>query len=656
MSLAEDRRRLSFRLTVLQWSTVGIFTALAMSFWFLQVVQHARYEEMAENNHQRTLALRAPRGVLFDRNGAVLVENRHSFTISIVREHSKDLTRTVKLLSAVAHLDEKQVQQIVDRHRAEPSYRPIVVVEDATLAQVAAVTARRLDTELPDVVVEEVPARRYPSEAMAAHLFGYVGQANDAQVEAGAMQGAIVGQQGLEKAYNDLLMGTDGAKRVVVNSLGREIRTLEEIPPVEGRRVQLTIDADLQRAAEEGFKLAGFNGAALVLDPRNGEVLTYASLPSYDPNDFSVGIDRATWASLNTDKLKPLQNRVLQGRYSPGSIFKIVVATAALEEGVVTADHRITCTGGAYFFGRYFKCHLKGGHGSLDMRHAIEKSCNVYFYTLGNMLGVDRIHKWAEKLGMVGKTGIDLPNEQESIVPSTEWKRKRTGEKWYAGETISVSIGQGQVTVTPASLAVMISTVANGGTRVTPHVLKAIDEGQGWKPVPAPAVADTIAFKPDTLAALREGLWMVVNAAGTGGRARLPGYDVAGKTGTAQVISIQGRQAARGSDRDLRDHGFFVFFAPRDNPQIAGVIFAEHGEHGYLGAPIAKHVIATYFAKKEGRPLPQLPVPAAPAAPAGADQDPDSPPALPAVAVDVADARGAESGTTTAAGRIRETD
>ena len=656
MSLAEDRRRLSFRLTVLQWSTVGIFTALAMSFWFLQVVQHARYEEMAENNHQRTLALRAPRGVLFDRNGAVLVENRHSFTISIVREHSKDLTRTVKLLSAVAHLDEKQVQQIVDRHRAEPSYRPIVVVEDATLAQVAAVTARRLDTELPDVVVEEVPARRYPSEAMAAHLFGYVGQANDAQVEAGAMQGAIVGQQGLEKAYNDLLMGTDGAKRVVVNSLGREIRTLEEIPPVEGRRVQLTIDADLQRAAEEGFKLAGFNGAALVLDPRNGEVLTYASLPSYDPNDFSVGIDRATWASLNTDKLKPLQNRVLQGRYSPGSIFKIVVATAALEEGVVTADHRITCTGGAYFFGRYFKCHLKGGHGSLDMRHAIEKSCNVYFYTLGNMLGVDRIHKWAEKLGMVGKTGIDLPNEQESIVPSTEWKRKRTGEKWYAGETISVSIGQGQVTVTPASLAVMISTVANGGTRVTPLVLKAIDEGQGWKPVPAPAVADTIAFKPDTLAALREGLWMVVNAAGTGGRARLPGYDVAGRTGTAQVISIQGRQAARGSDRDLRDHGFFVFFAPRDNPQIAGVIFAEHGEHGYLGAPIAKHVIATYFAKKEGRPLPQLPVPAAPAAPAGADQDPDSPPALPAVAVDVADARGAESGTTTAAGRIRETD
>jgi penicillin-binding protein 2 len=633
MSVAEDRRRIALRLNVLQWAAVGVFTALAMGFWFLQVVQHAKYEEMAENNHQRTLALRAPRGVLFDRNGTVLVENRHSFTISIVREHSKDLNRTVQLLSQVAHLDPQQVQQIVDRHRGEPSYRPIVVVEDATLAQVAAVTARRLDSELPDVVVEEVPARRYPAQALAAHLFGYVGQANDAQVEAGATQGAIVGQQGLEKAYNDLLMGTDGAKRVVVNSVGREIRTLEEIPPVEGRRVQLTLDADLQKAAEDGFRLAGFNGAALIMDPRNGEVLTYTSLPSYDPNDFSVGIDRATWASLNTDKLKPLQNRVLQGRYSPGSTFKIVVATAALEEGIVTPDFRVTCNGGANFFGRFFKCHLKGGHGSVDMRHAIEKSCNVYFYTLGNMLGVDKIHKWAEKLGMVGKTGIDLPNEQESIVPSTEWKRKRTGEKWYAGETISVSIGQGQVAVTPASLAVMISTVANGGTRVTPHVLKAIDEGQGWKPVPAPAVADHVAFKPDTWAALRDGLWMVVNASGTGGRARLPGYDVAGKTGTAQVISNQGRQAAKGSDRDLRDHGFFVFFAPRDNPQIAGVIFAEHGEHGYLGAPIAKHVIDTYFAKKEGRPLPKLPLPAGAVPAPGPDEDPDSPPALPAVDV-----------------------
>jgi penicillin-binding protein 2 len=302
----------------------------------------------------------------------------------------------------------------------------------------------------------------------------------------------------------------------------------------------------------------------------------------------------------------------MQGRYSPGSTFKIVVATAALEEGVVDPDHRVTCNGGATFFGRYFKCHLARGHGSVNMRQALEKSCNVYFYTLGNMLGVDRIHKWAEKLGMVGKTGIDLPNEQDSIVPSTEWKRQRTGERWYSGETISVSIGQGQVAVTPASLAVMISTVANGGTRVTPHVIKAVDEGQGWRPMPVPAVADRVAFRPGTLAALHDGLWLAVNGAGTGTRARLAGRDVSGKTGTAQVISIRGRKAARGSDRDLRDHGWFVFFAPKDNPEIAGVIFGEHNEHGYLGAPIARHIIETYFAKKEGMPLPVLPARAVP--------------------------------------------
>jgi len=641
MAVAEERRRIGTRLVSLQVGAVIVFAALGICFWTLQIVQHSKYEEMAANNHQRTLALRAPRGVMFDRNGRVLVDNRNSFTISIVREHTKDLSRTVELLSHVAGLDPKQVKQIVDRHRGEPSYRPIVVVEDASLAQVAAITARRLDFELPDVVVEEVPTRKYPANALAAHLFGYVGEASDTQVGDGVMQGDIIGQQGIERAYNKLLMGEDGARRVVVNSTGREMRMIDEIPPTEGRRVQLTVDYDLQKAAEDGFRNAGFNGAALIMDPRNGEVLTYTSLPSYDPNDFAAGIDRVTWASLNTDKLRPLQNRVLQGRYSPGSTFKIVVATAALEEGLVTPDFKVNCPGGATFFGRYYKCHLKGGHGVVDMRHAIEKSCNVYFYTLGNMLVVDKIYKWAQKLGLAGKTGIDLPNEQESIVPNTEWKFKRSGERWYPGETISVAIGQGQVSVTPASLAVMISTVANGGTRVTPHVIKAVNDGNGWKSVPAPAVADHVAFKPETLAALRDGLWMVVNAHGTGGRGKVEGRDVSGKTGTAQVISNEEKARAKASGKDLRDHGWFVFFAPRDNPEIAGVIFGEHNEHGFLGAPIAKHVIETYFAKKEGKPLPVLqPKDGAPVSP---EEDPDSPAVFDSI--EVADSRSGDTVT-----------
>ena len=252
--------------------------------------------------------------------------------------------------------------------------------------------------------------------------------------------------------------------------------------------------------------------------------------------------------------------------------------------------------------------------GNFQLRTAIEKSCNVYFYTLGSMLGVDRMHKWSEKLGLAGKSLIDLPNEIESIVPSSEWKRKQTGERWYPGETISVAIGQGQLSVTPMSLAVMMSTVANGGSRVVPRLVKAIDSGQGWVPEPMPENPFTpFLLKPDTMAAVHDGLWRAVNGAGTAGRARIAGRDVAGKTGTAQVISNEGRDRAGASERDLRDHGWFVFFVPRDNPELAGVIFAEHNEHGYLAAPIARHIIETFYATKEGRPLPQLAPPAVPA-------------------------------------------
>jgi penicillin-binding protein 2 len=316
---------------------------------------------------------------------------------------------------------------------------------------------------------------------------------------------------------------------------------------------------------------------------------------------------------LNTDRDRPLIDRALSGTYSPGSTFKMAVAAAALEEGIITPDFRVTCGGSGTFYGRSFKCWKAGGHGTVDLRHALEGSCNVYFYTVGNMAGIDRINKWATLLGLGVKSGIDLPNEISGLVPSSEWKQRRFGERWYPGETISVSIGQGAVSVTPVSMAVMMSTLANGGTRVTPHLLRAVDDGSGWKPVPPPAPQSKVTMKPENIQAIRDGLWLVVNGAGTGGRARITGYDVSGKTGTAQVISLEGGRAAAGkTDRDLRDHGWFVFFAPRDNPQIAGVVFAEHAEHGSSAAPIAKHALETFFAKREGRPLPPLLQPQAP--------------------------------------------
>ena len=608
--LPDDRRQMTTRLTILQVVVAGAFILLAVGFWIFQVPEGKKFAEMAENNHMRRLPLPAPRGVLFDRNGKVLVENRNTFNIALVREQTKNLDETLHVLAMATGVDEAQLRETVNRRRREPSYRPIVLIENATLEQVAAYRLRQW--ELPGIIHQEVPARKYPESELAAHLFGYVSEISETQLTraeyTGVEPGTMIGQAGVEQAYNKLLMGADGDRFVVVNSVGREIREVREQPPKEGQRLQLTIDADVQRAIEEGFTASGFNGAAVVLDPRTGEVLGFSSRPAYDPNAFAGGVDRATWASLNTDDLKPLQNRALQGRYSPGSTFKMAVGLAGLEEGIITPAFRVSCAGHATFYGRTFACWKKPGHGSLDLRQAIAQSCDVYFYTVGNMLGVDRIHKWATLLGLGVKSGIDLPNELQGLVPSTEWKEKYTKEKkWYAGETISVSIGQGQVAVTPVSMAVYISTLANGGTRVTPHLVRAVDEGDGWKPVPAPPPQSQIEVTPEKLQAIRDGLWMVVNGGGTGGRARIEGHDVSGKTGTSQVISNAGRIAAARSGKDLRDNGWFVFFAPRDNPQIAGVVFLEHGIHGPNAASVAHHILDVFFAKQDGRPTPPAP-------------------------------------------------
>jgi penicillin-binding protein 2 len=615
--MPDDRSSLTYRLGALQYGLAIGFAVLAVCFWYLQVLQYESFVEMAENNHQRTLALRAPRGVLFDRHGKILVQNRDALNISLVREQASNFDQSVRLLAAVTGVEERAVRDVVERNRFVPRYRPLMIVHDASMDQVAAVAARR--RELRDVMVEQVPTRAYPDREFGAHLFGYVGEITEPQLgrpeNHGLTSGAIIGQAGIEQTYNKLLMGKDGAKLVNVNSMGREIKEVDRIASVEGTRLQLTIDYDIQKAAQDGFESTGYQGSAVMLDANSGEILSLLSRPAFDPNSFSGGIDAKTWGRLLTDPLRPLQNRAIQGRYSPGSTFKIAVAVAGLEEGIVTPEFRAFCPGGATFFGRYFKCHVGGPHGSVDLRRAIEKSCNVYFYTVGNMVGIDRLHKWATALGLGMMSGIDLPHEIEGIMPSTAWKKARTGEKWYAGETISVSIGQGQVSVTPISLAVMMMTVANGGTRYQPHLVRAIDEGKGWTPYAAPPPKAIARMKQSTIDAVHDGLWMVVNGAGTGGKARLEGRNVAGKTGTAQVISLQGRQRAGKTTRDLRDHGFFVFFAPAKNPEIAGVVFAEHSEHGSSAAPIARHMIDTYFAKKEGKPLPVYPVPPAPVPP-----------------------------------------
>jgi penicillin-binding protein 2 len=597
------------RLGALRVIAAVCFGALAVAFWVLQVVQHAKYEAWADRNYLRTIPLRAPRGVMFDREGRVLVDNRDSFTIVLLRERTADLNKAISRLAEAVGWPEDRVREPIQRAiaRKDPIFRPILVVDHATLAQVVAVKARQL--ELPEVEVLQVPTRKYPDNSLAAHAIGYVGEVREDQLNrpeyANLDPGAVIGQTGIERVYNANLMGTDGRRNVVVNSVGREIQPLGEDDPHEGERMQLTIDYDLQKAVEDAFHGAGFNGAAAFMDPKTGEILAMTSLPAYDPNVFAGGIDRGAWAALTGDPLNPMSNRLIQGRYSPGSTFKIVMAIAALSEGVITPDYKVVCNGGAVHYGRFFQC--LHSHGVMDLRHALEQSCNTFFYTLGEKLSIDKIHEYARKLGLVGKTGIDLPGEIESIVPSTEWKMRMFKQPWYPGETISVAIGQGAVSVTPIAMATMISTVANGGTLITPHLVRAVDpDGKGWRQVPLAAPREQTVLSGDNLQAVRDGLWMVVNGAGTGRAAMIEGKDVSGKTGTAQVLSLTGAKVAAGK-MDVRDHGWFVFFAPRDNPQIAGVVFAEHGLHGSSATPIAQYVLETYFAKKDGKPLPPLP-------------------------------------------------
>ena len=621
----EDRRELQSRLLILRVVAVVLFLALAVAFWLLQVVQHEKYEVWADRNYLRTIPLRAPRGVLFDRNGRVLVENRDSFTIAFLRERSANLDAAITRLADALELPEAVVREPIDRAiaRRDPPFRPIPVVQHASLSQVISVRARAL--ELPEVVVQQVPTRQYPG--MASHLFGYVGEIQDQQLGRpefpGLEAGALVGQSGIERVYNVKLQGVDGRRTVIVNSVGRQIDPLGQDDPVEGARMQLTIDYDVQRAIEDSFHHAGLAGAAAFLDPRNGEVIAMTSLPAYDPNSFAIGIDGGSWTKLLTDKQRPMTNRLIQGTYSPGSTFKIVMAVAGLMEGAITPESTIYCPGHANWYGRQFKCNAQ--HGTVNVRGAIERSCNVFFYNVGSKLSIDTINKYSTMLGLTGKTGIDLPNEESSTVPSTEWARRyrKDQPRWYPGETISVAIGQGAVNVTPMSLATMMATVANGGSLVTPHLVKAIDDGSGWKALPQPKPRSSIDIKIEYMQAIRDGLWAVVNGeSGTARRSKLPGLDVAGKTGTAQVVSLERKAQAARAGMDVRDHGFFVFFAPRDNPQIAGVVFAEHGAHGSDAAYIAKHAIDTFFAKRDGRHLPVLPpkavtTPPAPAPVAG---------------------------------------
>jgi penicillin-binding protein 2 len=598
----EDTRR---RLRVLMVGLVLGFIVLLLRAWYLQVIEGERFVTLSENNRIRSIPQRDIRGQILDRHGKILVDNRVSFTLSVLPEETPKLDLLIPRLKNQLPI---RWEEIEPKLRQPYAYRTIQLLQDLTREQVAYVAEHQWD--LPGVYLGVEHVRHYRYNELGAHTLGYIGEINEEQLKEarahGYRMGDYIGQAGVEKLYERPLRGVKGAREVEVDALGRELQLVQEREPGPGMNLVLTLDLGLQQLVEE--EMAGQPGSMVVMDPRNGEILAITSKPSYDPNLFVSGISASNWMRLLKDPRKPLQNRAVQAQYPPGSTYKIIMAVAGLEEGVITPKTTVPC-GGLFPFGnRVFKDWKRGGHGPVNIHSALVQSCDIFFYTLGHRLGIDTIARYAKGFGLGMPTGFDPVHEKPGLVPSTAWKRQARGEPWYPGETISAAIGQGYNLVTPMQLLNVMSAVANGGIRYKPRIVKRLETFEG-KVVQEfePQWLGEIPARPETLRLVQQALWGVVNEPrGTGWRARHEQVSIGGKTGTVQVIA-NSPKGDRLPER-FRDHGWFVAFAPVDNPQLAIVILGEHGGRGgSTYAPIARKIVEHYFK------LPTTPPPQAPA-------------------------------------------
>ena len=591
----QSEQRLRGRAILLHVIIVLIFTSFLGVFWYLQVVEGTDYALLAENNRLRRIPLPPTRGVVFDRRNEVLASTRPALNLVLVREGLQDADEQLRRLERVVGIPYEPMKQRLHAMRGRPTFEPLVLREDASLVELAKVEARR--EWFPSVEVEEAALRDYPDGPAIAHAMGYVGEVTESQlakiVDGSLQQGDIVGKSGVERQYDEILRGRRGWKLQTVNSLGRPFGASQMgRVPEDGQPLRLTIDKRLQRKLVEA--LASEVGSGIFLDPRNGDVLALASTPSYDPNVFTASVSQTTWTSLLDDPQRPLHDRAIASFYAPGSTFKVLMSVVGLETGAISPSSTVSCGGSVVIYNRPFLCWKKGGHGTVDVHRALVHSCNVFYYLLGRKVGIDAISKYAKMFSIGELTGIDLPGETRGIPPSAEWKERVRKEPWYPGDTISVAIGQGLLSVTPAQMATMISAVANGGYLVRPHVAS---EG-GLAPVKLPVSAGTIAL-------IRAALADVVEE-GTATRARLGPIAVAGKTGTAQVYKKSAGVDADKLPKLERDHAWFVGYAPAEKPEIAFAIVIEHGGHGGTSAaPVARQVLEVFFEDR----LPKEPPP-----------------------------------------------
>lgn len=583
----DDTHFAAGKIAIFQYSAVVIFLFLISGFWKLQVQNPEIYDERAQQNSIKSVPILAPRGRILDRDGRVIVDNHSSFTLILARESIKE--QHLKPIAQGLDLDYNDLLAKVQRFRSQPKYVPIVIKEELTPADLAFVDSHH--DFFPELVLIQAQRRLYPQNAMLAHVIGYTGEISEEELDSPEFarydQGAVIGKFGVERQYNETLMGVDGQRQVVVDNRGQVRQAIGIKPAVPGKDIQLTIDLDLQAVAE--LAMDGREGSVVALDPRTGEVLAMVSRPAFDPNKFAVRIKAKDWKEIADNPDHPMLNRAIQAQQAPGSTFKPFTALAGLESGKIDDKFTVNCSGGVALYGRFQKCWVyPRGHGRISLHEGIVHSCDVYFYTIGAKTGIDNLAFYADIAGLGHHTGIDLPNEFIGVVPSEKWKLRNFREKWYAGETPSVAIGQGALTVTPLQLARAIGGVAMGGVWHHPHLLKS---GKPDKP-------DEWSLNQDNVREVVDGMYGVVNeAGGTGVRAKLPYVDVCGKTGSAQVASnevTKGRSA-----KDLKDNAWFEAFAPCHAPEIVVVAFWEHAEHGMLSAPIVRDVLAAYFDKKK---------------------------------------------------------
>ena len=590
------------------------FAVLMIRLLYLQVVEGEEYRRLSEINSIRLHDIDAPRGLVFDRHNQMLVDNRPAFNLYIILKDAKPLDETLEKLSGLMKETAAELKQRIDKDRKRGAYTPILLREDIGRDLLATIEVHKFD--LPGVVVSVSPRRHYLFETNAAHLLGYVGEISaeelGREVYAGLKGGDFIGKVGIEKAYEDVLRGTRGGQQVEVNATGQVVSVLNTVPAVAGRNITLTIDRTLQQTAEQ--LLADQVGAAVAVDPGNGEVLAMVSSPTFDPNWFVSGMSREQWQSLIGNSFRPLENKAIQAEYPPASTYKIITAIAGLEEGVIDANTHMFCPGYYAYGNRVYRCWKHSGHGDVDVVKALTESCDVFFYQVGEALGVDVLARYASAWGLGRLAGINLDREAKGLVPTKAWKRTRMGTSWQGGETLSVAIGQGFNLVTPMQMAILAAAVGNGGQLYRPRLIKQIQPAQNTEGEETPGLPVDepvkIPVSPQTLALVKKGLWQVVNhPRGTAYRARLPQLEFSGKTGTAQVV---GRSAVEGLDEDQikqmhKDHAWFVAYAPSESPRIAVAVLIEHGEHGSsAAAPVASKIIEAYLGAGTGDDLAML--------------------------------------------------